>query len=551
MSKIDIGTKIDLADLLQSRLLIQANSGGGKSVLARVIIEETFGIIPFIVLDIEGEYYTLKEKYGDLLVIGGQHADIPISLQSVKLLPKEIIGNRLSVVIDLSDLQMNDRIMYSKCFLETMMDLTKDYWINYLVFIEEAHKLCGEQDKQASATAVKDLMSRGRKRGYCGVLLTQRISKLHKDAAAECNNKFIGRTFLDIDLDRSAKELGLTAQSDKNNIRNLVPGNFYAFGTSIEPHEVHEVKIKLPQTKIPKAGVNLDIKPKAPTEKIKAMLAKLSELPAQNAKQSPKVSQIVKSDGIPNSDRIKFQQKIDDLQNRFFNANKMLEEKDKMIRSQDKLISHYSNQVNAILKILSANPPDIGLITNHAESEAKNKKPLKVVNENNQKAVKNYVSNGTITGGAMRMLKAAAMYSSGITRTRMAALARLSHTSGSFGTYISTLKREGLLIQSDNGIYQITNKGLQTAGDVELLPTDPQQLVELWCEVVGNQSGAARMLRVLSKKYPHGLSKDALGDYVEMSSTSGSFGTYLSTLKRNGLIQTNGKEIKAADELFN
>jgi DNA helicase HerA-like ATPase len=84
--------------------------------------------------------------------------------------------------------------LYSKYFLETMMDLTKEYWINYLVFIEEAHKLCGEQDKQASATAVKDLMSRGRKRGYCGVLLTQRISKLHKDAAAECNNKFIGRT---------------------------------------------------------------------------------------------------------------------------------------------------------------------------------------------------------------------------------------------------------------------------------------------------------------------------------------------------------------------
>ncbi len=168
-------------------------------------------------------------------------------MKSVKLLPKETISNRLSVVIDLSDLQMSDRILYAKHFLETMMDLNKDYWVNYLVFIEEAHKLCGEQDKQASATAVKDLMSRGRKRGYCGILLTQRISKLHKDAAAECNNKFIGRTFLDIDLDRAAKELGLSSQADKNEIRTLEPGNFYAFGTSIKPHHVHIVKINLPQ----------------------------------------------------------------------------------------------------------------------------------------------------------------------------------------------------------------------------------------------------------------------------------------------------------------
>jgi DNA helicase HerA-like ATPase len=67
MAKINIGTEINLEDLLQSRLLIQANSGGGKSVLARVIIEETFGKVHFIVMDIEGEYYTLKEKYGDVL----------------------------------------------------------------------------------------------------------------------------------------------------------------------------------------------------------------------------------------------------------------------------------------------------------------------------------------------------------------------------------------------------------------------------------------------------------------------------------------------------
>jgi hypothetical protein len=544
-NKIDIGTTIDLQDLLQSRLLIQGNSGAGKSVLARVIIEQTFGIVPFIVLDIEGEYYTLKEKFGDILVIGGQHADIPINMQSGKLLPKEIIGNRLSVVIDLSDLQMNDRILYAKYFLETMMELPKEYWINYLVFIEEAHTLCGEQDKQASARAVKDLMSRGRKRGYCGILLTQRISKLHKDAAAECNNKFIGKTFLDLDMDRSAKELGFTASSEYNrlSLRELEKGNFFAFGTSIEPHQVHIVTINHPQTKIPKAGVNLDIKPKAPTEKIKAMLGKLNEIETQKPKS---VSKLQKSDTNVQESEIKLlKTEINFIKQKLFEANKQLEAKDKQI-------THFVSIIEEAGKVLGKPVPKFDLSVTYTAPApyVKNNSIAKVVHKTEPKVVKNYVANGTVSGGAMRMLKAAAMYPSGITKTRMAALARLSYTSGSFGTYLSTLKKGGYITGEGNN-FCITEYGLQEAGDVELLPTDPLQLIEMWCDILGNQSGVARMLRVLGKKYPQALSKEALGDLVEMSSTSGSFGTYLSTLKRNGLISISSGQVKAADELFN
>lgn len=278
MSKtINIGTEINLEDLVKSRMLIQANSGGGKSAIARVIMEECYGKIPFIVMDIDGEYYTLKELFGDIIVIGGQHADVKISLELARLLPKLIIENQLSVVIDVSDMEMNQRMRFAKLFLESLMSLSQQYWVPYLIFLEECHKLAGEQDKYESGPAVKDLMSRGRKRGYCGIPITQRISKLHKDVAAECNNKFIGRTYLDIDMDRSAKELGFSKASDRLKLRDLQPGSFYAFGTSIKPHEVHQVKIKRPQTKMPQAGSAMAIVSKAPTNKIISILGKLNE----------------------------------------------------------------------------------------------------------------------------------------------------------------------------------------------------------------------------------------------------------------------------------
>lgn len=274
---INIGTIINLNDLIKSRMLIQANSGGGKSAIARVIMEECYGKVPFIVMDIEGEYYTLKEVFGDIIVIGGQHADVPVSLQLAKQLPKFIIENQLSVVIDVSDMETNERRRFAKAFIESMMSLPQQYWVPYLVFLEECHNLAGEQDKYESGPAVKDLMSRGRKRGYCGIPITQRISKLHKDVAAECNNKFIGRTYLDIDMDRSAKELGFSKVGDRLKLRDLKPGYFYAFGTSIEPHAVHEVKIKTPQTKMPQAGTNMAINTKAPTGKIISILGKLND----------------------------------------------------------------------------------------------------------------------------------------------------------------------------------------------------------------------------------------------------------------------------------
>ena len=58
---------IDIDVLLTTRLLITANSGAGKSWLLRVIIEQLFGHVQIIAIDPEGEFATLREKYGLLI----------------------------------------------------------------------------------------------------------------------------------------------------------------------------------------------------------------------------------------------------------------------------------------------------------------------------------------------------------------------------------------------------------------------------------------------------------------------------------------------------
>lgn len=71
MKKIVIGTKgehFDLDVLLPTRLLIQANSGGGKSYLIRRMVEQLFGHVQVIIIDPEGEFATLREQYDFVLV---------------------------------------------------------------------------------------------------------------------------------------------------------------------------------------------------------------------------------------------------------------------------------------------------------------------------------------------------------------------------------------------------------------------------------------------------------------------------------------------------
>jgi Helicase HerA, central domain len=61
----------DLPTLVDTRLLIQANSGGGKSWLLRLIAERAG--IQTIVLDNEGEFASLREAV-DMLLVGGPAA---------------------------------------------------------------------------------------------------------------------------------------------------------------------------------------------------------------------------------------------------------------------------------------------------------------------------------------------------------------------------------------------------------------------------------------------------------------------------------------------
>lgn len=557
----NIGCNINLEKLIDTRLLIQANSGGGKSYAIRKLLEETNGKVQQIVLDLEGEFFSLREKFD--FIVFGKEGDFPVHIKYADKLARTLLEYSTSAIIDLYELKHHERITFVKRFLESMINAPKNLWHPCIVVVDEAHLFCPEKGSAESMSAVIDLCTRGRKRGYCAVLATQRLSKLHKDAAAECNNKLIGRTGLDVDMKRSGDELGFTNKHDLLLMRELEAGSFFAFGPAIS-NQVTKIKISEVQTFHPKTGARLSSVPPA-SEKIKKILSQFKDIPTEAEREIKTEADLRKEisslrmqlihaqkQTTNNIDNATVQKLKAELQLAKTEAQQLKKNLMSATQENEKIFEKTIKQTKAIITeaLNSMNKIEIsGTDSNKNIFVPSVKKP-------SEKIIKEFVNksplplndyNEKITGGAMRMLKSAAMYSpNSISKFRMAAISCLSFSSGSFGTYLATLKRNGLLTVQGND-FTITDKGLEIVGDFTPLPSDPDALIEMWAGIV--KGGAARMLKVLANHYPQTMSKEELWTASGLSN-SGSFGTYLATLKRNGLITQQGQYYKASDELF-
>ena len=77
-----------------------------------------------IVLDLEGEFASLREKYDYVLV--GKDGDIPTDIRSAEMLAKKLLEHRISAIIDLYELKHHERILFVKRFLDAMVNIKKE-----------------------------------------------------------------------------------------------------------------------------------------------------------------------------------------------------------------------------------------------------------------------------------------------------------------------------------------------------------------------------------------------------------------------------------------
>ncbi|MDO6413634.1 ATP-binding protein [Sphingomonas sp. BIUV-7] len=238
---IDLGTDpsgapapIDLEELLATRLLVQGNSGSGKSHLLRRLLEESAAWVQQIIIDPEGDFVSLAEHFDHLVVDAADYSEGEIAGIAAR-----VREHRVSIVLNLEGLEVDAQLRCAGAFLNRLFDAPREQWFPAIVVVDEAQLFApaaagevGEEARRVSLAAMTNLMCRGRKRGLAGIIATQRLAKLAKNVAAEASNFLMGRTFLDIDMARAADLLGMERRQAEQ-IRDLERGQFLALGPAV------------------------------------------------------------------------------------------------------------------------------------------------------------------------------------------------------------------------------------------------------------------------------------------------------------------------------
>lgn len=236
---------VDLAKLMATRMLIQAASGGGKSYALRRLVEQTHGQVQQIIIDPEGELCTLADKFG-FLVCSVDSPTAPLKVATAGALAETIYRSGQSVILSIDGFDIGEMQQFVAGFMASLMQQPKQFWHYCMVVVDEAQLFAPQQDKSASKKAMLDIAGRGRKRGLCPVIATQRLSQLHNGVAAHLDNKLIGLTTLDNDLARACEQLGMKP-SKADQLRTMDSGEFLAYGPALS-YSITKIKVGQVQT---------------------------------------------------------------------------------------------------------------------------------------------------------------------------------------------------------------------------------------------------------------------------------------------------------------
>lgn len=545
---------IDLDRLLVTRLLIQGSSGSGKSRTLRRLLEVTFGHVQHIVIDIEGEFHTLREKF-DYILASKDGGDCPADAASAHVLAQRILELGISAIVDIYELHPEERIEFVRLFLESLMQAPKKLWRPVLIVIDEAQRFCpesGNKELKGVIAAMKDLMGRGRKRGFCPVLAVQRLSDLDKTAAAECLNKLIGRTGLDIDRARAGKELGFIG-NDSTKLRSLDDGHFYAFGPALS-RDVTQILVDDVITSHPRPGQRSTVQTAAP-ERIKAVLAQLANIPREAEEEATTIEDLrlevsrlrqqLDNAGSGGVDPEEMERAVMEAQARAREESTRVMDS----RLQDVLIE--KTAIERELAEIRTSLQKIGDLASFpvlTASAPPQPLPFRFVRPPAPtKATAPKQGDGS---GLGRGEKAILMAIAQINRTTAGPCSRIqasvisgySITSSGFANSMGKLRSAGYLSGSGDDNYA-TPRGCDCLGTIPAVPAG-KELLAFWASRLGKAERT--MLETITQHTS--LSKDALSRHTGYSITSSGFANAIGRLRSLGLV--HGRDPIQASELF-
>ncbi len=590
---IEVGTNYDVdipvKGIISHRILLDGDSGSGKSHKMVSLIESKHSEAQEIVIDLEGEYPDLKNTFDDFLLIGKSTDDIKMDIELntndvyVRKLVQKIFDSGANVILDLSEFP-NEMHHIASVFGKALLTTKRKIKNPIIVFVDEAHTLCPEKGsgiEEESLRSMIDLAKTGRKRGIGVVMATQELSEFSKRVVRQLKTKIIGNCTYDKDIQRASEYLGLP-KTRQHELSELDADHHFFIKSSVTmingKRFVGVTKIQSTQNKtklITYDNDDVKIINRNP-EKIKSMISAFADIPNQVDHELNHAERLEKDNQEKNQKIIDLNKQIIELSKQ----SKALDPKEKQamyesgfregnlkakLEAKEILKSISGNYIelqksfgivgnsvikinqiaetldhhgNEIKQILSSMVTDISQF-DKADTAIKKQLVRSETIEQEKPTIQKLTDKPKLRAGAMKILSLVAS-NNGITKTRLRT--RTALKIDTFSIYLNELvKEQWITISGDTVI--ITSLGLENA-TIEAQPETHEELLNMWSKHF--RAGIMDMLYFICKKRK--VSIDILR--AEFTFSSSTFDVYLGELKSNDLITVENNYAIASDELF-
>lgn len=550
---------LDLEALIGTHLCIQANSGGGKSGTIRRLLEITHGKLQHIVLDVEDEFYTLREKY-EYMIAGGDNGDCAATVNNAEKLALMILRTGFSAIVQINSLSMDDRREFIGRFLSALIAAPKDLWRPALVILDEAQSYAPQVGKVESSDGVLQLMTLGRKRGFTGVLATPRAASIHKDVTGPVNNWLMGRVGQPADRRAVADALGFSANSpEARGLQKLIRREFWAFGPALCT-EPRKMKVGAIETTAIKAGQAAVPTPPAPAA-MKRILAELNAAAAvadEATSEIPSTNRSEKGSATPDPTLIEAAERRGYASGYEMGAVEARTECNEAVAAIEAawhaLQSAFEDMRAALNNVVSVSgdPLRIPLVYSHGKEAAE-----EALRQSQERAMDpapvrerapRPQADGEFSGPERAVLNSLATWKrwghSQPTNAQVAFIASYSATSTSYTKARGALKSAGMVDYPADGCVSLTRDGTAKAY--------PLDIRDIPAHIAPRLSGPERLVfEAAVKAYPRELSNEQAAAASNYSVTSTSYTKARGSIRSKELIDyPRNDHLRASDWLF-
>jgi uncharacterized protein len=597
------------ADVVTSTIVVYGGKGMGKTNLGSVLVEELAKAqLRFSVLDPLGVWWGLRHaKDGkgpgiECLILGGVHGDIPIEPTGGAVVADLVVDEPASVIIDFSRKPSGEmwgigektRFLtdYALRLFQRQGGLVNggrrepifqilDEAARYIPQILPA----GNPELAKCLSAWNTLVEEGRNVGIGVGLLTQRSARMNKSVSELADAMFSFRIVGPNSIAAVTEWLGEHVPKDRmkqhvESLRSLERGRCLVVSPGwlrFEDVVMIRARETFDSSATPKPGEKARrvtgpaAKPdlakyaermRATIERAKesdpaALKRRIAELKGKLEKQAKATPKAVAPE--VNSEKVKAAVEKSvraAIKERDMHWTRSLRD---FRRAASKALTNGLDTLSSVLNAVAFEPPppvgevsaDVTISSREVSAPPRKgaEDPRSTSPRGSEVAAVRASSNGNLSNPQLRILAALAQFEAigrpEVPKKWIAALAGVSHASGSYGNNLGMLRSGGYIHYPDSGMVALTENGRSKAPMVDA-PTSTEEMVARCKEIVSGPQ--ARILDVLVERYPHAISKRELAERTGVSPDSGSFGNNLGALRSAGMIEypESGKAKAAA-----